>query len=155
MSEMAVAELGLALNMKVLVNSRQKVSMPGVEVVNLPTLLNRSDIVTLHVNKIHGSDIIGKKELATMREGSLLISTIFTEAIDHKALREELLSGRLKYASDTPLHFEAKDLPPYSFICSNESNAFNTKETLQRMSDRATNSMINLLKTGEDPDRVV
>ncbi len=110
--------------------------------------------MSLHVNKIHGTGIVGKGELAHMKDGALLVSTIFLEAVDHEALHVELLSGRLTYAADTPLQFSADGLPPGSFVCSNESNAFNTKETLQRMSDRATNSMINLLKTGEDPDLV-
>jgi phosphoglycerate dehydrogenase-like enzyme len=151
----AVAKLAMALGMKVLITSRHSVSvLGGVKQVDLAELLKSSDVVSLHVNKIHGKGIIGKQELAMMKTDAILISTIFTEAIDHVALRGELLSGRLKYAADTPLQFEADGLSKDSFICSNESNAFNTKETLQRMSDRATNSMINLLKTGDDSDLV-
>lgn len=150
----AVAKIGHSLGMKVLVTSRHPVSVVGVKQVTLPVLLKKSDVVSLHVNKIHGINTIGKEELALMKDDATLVSTIFIEAIDHKALYAELLSGRLHYAADTPPEFNTNDLPPSSFICSNESNAFNTKETLQRMSDRATNSMINLLKTGEDPDLV-
>lgn len=150
----AFAKLALALGMKVLVYSRHPISMTGVKQVELAELLKNSDVVSLHVNKIHGTGVIGKQELAVMKDEALLISCIFTEAIDHKALHEELLSGRLRYAADTPPQFKTDDLQKDLFLCSNESNAFNTKETLQRMSDRATNSMINLLKTGDDPDLV-
>lgn len=150
----ALAKLALALGINVIVTSHHKESMPGVELVDLPVLLKNSDVVSVHVNKIHGEGLLGKDELAIMKTGATLINCAFLEAVKPEPLRAELLAGRIKYATDFKVDFKTEDLPQDVLIQTNEGNAFNTQETLQRMSDRATNSMINLLNTGKDTDVV-
>lgn len=150
----ALAKLALALGMKVIANSRHEETLPGVDLVDLPTLLKNSDVVSLHINKIHGTGVIGKKELDMMKDGAILVNTTFNEAIDSKPLREALLAGKIKFATDGKVDFKTADISMDTFIGSNAGNGFNTQESRQRMSDRATNSMINLLLTGDDPDLV-
>lgn len=148
------AQIALALGMNVIANSRHKKTIPGVKMVDLTTLLKNSDVVSIHVNKIHGQGVIGKIELDLMKPGSILINCAFKEAVELEPLRAALLAGKLKLATDDKLDFKAADLPMDALISSNAGTAFNTQETLQRMSDRATNSMINLLLTGDDIDLV-
>lgn len=148
------AKLAMALGMKVIAHSRHQETIPGVELVDLSTLLKNSDVVSLHVNKIHGMGVLGKRELDLMKPGAILVNCCFMEAVDAEPLRMALLAGKLKLGTDDKVTFKTSDLPMDVLISSNEGTAFNTKETLQRMSDRATNSMINLLKTGDDTDLV-
>jgi phosphoglycerate dehydrogenase-like enzyme len=148
------AKIALVLGMKVIANSRHKETIPGVELVDLETLLRTSDVVSLHVNKIHGTGVLGKHELELMKPGCILINCTFKEAIDTEPLRAVLLAGKIKLATDDKLNFKTADLPMDALISSNEGTAFNTHETLKRMSDRATSSMISLLKTGDDTDLV-
>jgi len=68
----------------------------GVEVVDLGTLLERSDIVSLHVplsEKTRG--LIGAKELARMRPSAILINTSRGGLIDEDALATALREGRI------------------------------------------------------------
>jgi len=149
-----LARMALVLGMKVQAHSRHAETIPGVKLVGLSELLATSDVVSLNVNKIHGAGVLGAAELAMMKNGATLVNCTFHEVVDQGALYAELVSGRLKFAADEPPMFVVSDVPAGNLIYSNASNAFNTQETLQRMSDRATNSIINLLKTGDDPDLV-
>jgi lactate dehydrogenase-like 2-hydroxyacid dehydrogenase len=90
-----------------------------------------------------------------MKEGALLINCSFGRAVDQVALYDELSTGRLRAASDDPMgDVKFKDLPLHTFFCSNGQTAFNTFSAIQKVSDMATQSIINLLSTGKDEYRV-
>ena len=152
-----VAELACALKLKVLVNSRseQNAQFPGVEFVGLEELLRRSDIVTLHVNKLHGEHVLGTKELSLLRDNAIVINAAFPDAVDIRALVSELEKGRLRAAFDAPAEGEnLSSLPLATYNYSNSSTAFNTLESITDTSDRSTSSIINMLEQGDDPDVV-
>lgn len=68
----------------------------GVEVVDLGMLLERSDVVSLHIplsDKTRG--LIGAKELARMRPSAILINTSRGGLIDEEALAAALREGRI------------------------------------------------------------
>ncbi len=68
----------------------------GVEMVDLNTMLDQADCVTLHApNLPETNKMIGKDELARMKDGCLLINTSRGAVIDEAALIEELRAKRL------------------------------------------------------------
>jgi glyoxylate reductase len=118
-------------------------------------LLSESDIIFLCVSKEAGDNFIGKSELAVMKEGALLISCMSPGIVDDEALLSELKTGRIRAASDHPMKDESsKNLPLGVWYCFNASNAFNTFNELKITSDMATRSIINLLTTGQDKNKV-
>lgn len=64
--------------------------------VSLEELLERSDIVTLHVPLTPSTRrLIGERELARMKEGAVLINTGRGPVVDEEALYRALVEGRL------------------------------------------------------------
>ena len=92
-----------AFNMQLLVYDPlihdDQIAHSGWKKADLPTLLKESDIVTLHcplTKETRG--LIGAKELAVMKQSSILVNTARGEVVDEKALIEALKSGKLKCA---------------------------------------------------------
>lgn len=82
----------------------------GVELCPLEELLKSSRIISLH-NTLTPSTrgMLGKKELAMIRDQSLLVNTARGPIIDEKALLQELESGRILAALDV---YEQEPLDP-------------------------------------------
>ena len=71
----------------------------GVELVDLPTLLARADIVSFHASTSSEQPLhLGAAELAQMKQGSWLVNMARGDMIDDVALSEALASGRLSGA---------------------------------------------------------
>lgn len=71
----------------------------GFEYVDLPALLKRSDIDSLHVPgspKTEG--MIGKDEFAAMKDGAILINTARGSVVETRSLLEALASGKVAAA---------------------------------------------------------
>lgn len=84
----------------------------GAKPVSMETLLQTSDIVSLNAPLLSETQgMIGKNELALMRDGALLINTARGGLVDHQALLDELRGGRINALLDvtTP-----EPLPPGS-----------------------------------------
>lgn len=82
-----VAEIALAIGMKVIANDCVPKSMPNVEMVSLRQLLKRSDIVTIHTpldKTTHG--LIGARELRLMKPHAVIINTARGKIIQERAL---------------------------------------------------------------------
>lgn len=68
----------------------------GAERAELHTLLETSDIVTLHVPLLPATQgLIGEKQLATMKRGSILINAARGGIVDENALVDALSTGKL------------------------------------------------------------
>lgn len=71
----------------------------GFDYLDLDQLLAASDVVTLHVSAAPGNrHLLGARELATMKKGSVLINTARGSLIDPAALVRVLTEGRLRGA---------------------------------------------------------
>jgi phosphoglycerate dehydrogenase-like enzyme len=126
-----------------------------VQPKELETLLSDNDIIFLCVSSDAGKNFIAEKELSQMKDGALLVSFVHEDIINKEALLKELESGRIRAVSDYPAKNEAfKKLPLSVWNCFNGSNAFNTFTELKLTSDTATQSLLNLLITGEDKNKV-
>jgi D-3-phosphoglycerate dehydrogenase len=68
----------------------------GVELVDLDTLLGRSDVITLHVALTsETAGLISAREIEKMRRGALLVNCSRGEVVDETALEEGLSSGKI------------------------------------------------------------
>ncbi|MFF8593430.1 hydroxyacid dehydrogenase [Streptomyces sp. NPDC015220] len=73
----------------------------GAEPVPLEELLRRSDIVSLHAPDLPGTrHLLDRHRLGLIRDGGVLVNTARGALVDHAALTEELVSGRLRAVLD-------------------------------------------------------
>lgn len=80
--------------------SPEQVRELGVELMDLPSLLRQSDIVSLHTPLTPQTHhLIGRAQLAQMKKGSYLVNTSRGSVVDERALTEMLRSGHLAGAA--------------------------------------------------------
>jgi glyoxylate reductase len=92
----AVAARAGALGMRLLGWSRTRRELPGVELVALDALLERSDFVSVHLALTPETrGLLGSRALARMRRGAILVNTARGGIVDEDALADALRSGRL------------------------------------------------------------
>ncbi len=96
----AVARRAAGFNMKILYSSRKRDEKfeqeSGAKYVDLKTLLLESDIITLHVPlTAETTHLIGKDELESMKEDSVLVNTSRGQVVDEDALYEALKAGKI------------------------------------------------------------
>lgn len=135
--------------------SKNKKEDSGLIYKDLEILLQESDIVFLCVSKDAGKNFFGKNQLTQIKDGSLLVSFMADGIIDEQALLDELLGGRIRVVLDHPINdIRSQEIPLGIWYCFNGSNAFNTETEIKLCSDMATDSIINLLTTGNDKNKV-
>jgi D-3-phosphoglycerate dehydrogenase len=124
--------------------------------MDLEELLGAADVLFLAVGDEAGHDFLTERELALMKQDALIVSIAHDHIINEDALYEAVKSGRIRAALDCISDFDRfKNLPADRWYGSNGSAAYNTMSFLVRASDMATETIINLLETGEDQYRVV
>ena len=98
----AVAPIAAALGMKVLATSRSRREDPtGIaEIVDLDTLLERSDVISLHCPLFPETEgIICAETIKKMKDGVMILNTARGPLIDENALADALRSGKAKGAA--------------------------------------------------------
>lgn len=99
----ATIRLLLAFGCKVIAYNRSRhadVEQMGVEYTDLETLLQRSDIVTLHVPlNAETKHLISRERIAMMKPTALLINTARGNVVDIPALAEALTNGQMAGAA--------------------------------------------------------
>ena len=123
----ATIRLLLAFGCKVIAYNRSRhaeVEQLGVEYTDLDTLLQRSDIVTLHVPlNAETKHLISRERLAMMKPTALLINTARGNVVDIPALSEALKNGQLAgaavdvYEQEPPLPADHTLLGAPNCIC--------------------------------------
>lgn len=141
--------------------SEARATALGVRLVDLPTLLRESDVVSLHVVVTPETiRMIGEAELRQMKPTAYLVNTSRGEAIDEaaltRAIEEEWIAGAAldtfevePLAQDSPL----RDLNPERVILTPHSVA-HTMASLHANRELAVQSMLAALR-GEVPTTVV
>lgn len=77
-----------------------KVAMPGVTLVDLPTLLAAADVVTLHATPTaENRHMIDAAAIAQMKPGAILVNTGRGWLVDYAALRTALATGTIAGAA--------------------------------------------------------
>ncbi|MGY4706752.1 D-2-hydroxyacid dehydrogenase [Candidatus Bipolaricaulota sp. J31] len=92
-----VAKRAICLGMKVIAYDKYitESPLPEVEMVPLEELLARADFVTLHIPPDPAGPVIGREEIALMKDGAYLINCARGGVVDEEALLEALDSGKL------------------------------------------------------------
>lgn len=109
-----VAKLGFALGMKVIVCD-PRLSDDKIVIVSLEELLRASDFITIHTPLTKETrHLIGRKEIALMKDGAYLINTARGGVIDEEALLDAIRAGKIGAALDV-----YESTPPFSNEVSN------------------------------------
>ena len=118
--------------------------------LELPELLTQSDVLFLCVDG-KAKNFFGAEQFKQMKPGSLLVNITHSGVIDEAALYDALNDERIRAISDYPMKSDVrfKDLPLDRWYCMNTSNTI-TESGAKLMSDTATRSLLNVLKTGQD-----
>jgi phosphoglycerate dehydrogenase-like enzyme len=95
-----VARLGSALGMKVIV-SDPCIQDDDVTVVSLDELLRSSDFITVNCPLTEATrDLVGREEIAKMKDGAFLVNTARGGIINEEALLEAVQAGKVGVALD-------------------------------------------------------
>ena len=96
----ATGRIAKAFGMEVLACSRTRYEGMDVEYVELEELLARADVISIHcplTEKTQG--LINRETIAKMKDGAILINTSRGPILCEAAVKEALISGKLRYAA--------------------------------------------------------
>ncbi len=94
-----VARIALGSGMRVIGWNRTAKTYPGVDFVDLKTLLVASHIVSLHLllnDETRG--LLSRERIASMRPGVILVNTARGALVDEQAMIDALESGHIRHA---------------------------------------------------------
>jgi len=150
-----VARFAKALGMKILITKRTPPAPDllkelEAEFVLLKELLQRSDVVTIHVPLTEETKhMIDAQEIRLMKKGAFLINTARGAIVDEKALLDALKSGKLGgaaldvYETEPPEDLSLISLP--NVICTPHIGA-QTERAQRTVAASIAEKIINLLK---------
>ena len=126
----------------------------GVQPVTLDELLSTADIVTVHAPLTPATEgLIGRRQLAAMKDGAVLVNTARGRLVDTDALEAELATGRISAVLDVTW---PEPLPPESALL-RMPNAFvtphvagSTGSELRRLADAAIDEVARYVE-GQPP----
>ena len=128
-------------------------SVDGVELVPLRELLERSDVVTVHVPLLEETrGLIGRAELALLRRNAILVNAARGGIVDEDALVEALTSGRIRAAA---LDVFAEEPPGASPLLGLPNVVLSphvaglSVDSMRRMLGLAAQSVVSVLAGGE------
>ncbi len=126
----------------------------GIRFMPLEELVQTADAISTHVPNSAG-EILSKDYLRATKEGVALINTGSTKTYNNDALFDLLIDQKARAAFDFPIdEVRFEKLTADVWFYSNTWNGYNTNEAAYIASDMATQSLINLLTTGQDSYRV-
>ena len=105
------ARIAMGSGMKVIAWNRTPKSHPGVEFVDIDTLLAQSHVLSIHL--LLNDDTRGflsRERIAQMRPGAILVNTARGAVVDEAAMVDALRSGHLHHAGLDV--FDIEPLPP-------------------------------------------
>src|SRR6478609_9692100 len=94
-----VARIALGSGMRVIACNRSPKAYPGVEFVDLDTLLAQSHVISLHL--LLNDDTRGfitRERIAAMKPGVILVNTARGAIVDEQAMIDALKSGHIRHA---------------------------------------------------------
>jgi glyoxylate reductase len=135
----AVARRARGFDLRVLYTQRHPVETELGEFRNLETLIEESDILSIHTPltaETHG--LVDARRLALLRDGACLVNTARGEIVDEEALVAELVSGRIRAGLDVFVHEpvvprELLDLPNVVLTPHLGSATRQTREAMTRL----------------------
>ena len=91
-----IAELARGIGMNVIAYNRTPKKMTGVTMKSFQDILWDSDAISLHTtHEDRNRGIIGRKQLAAMKDGVIIVNTVDRDLVDEEAMANALLSGKV------------------------------------------------------------
>jgi glycerate dehydrogenase len=144
----AMAQLGEAIGMNVLVAERKNAPVVRQDRVSFSEVLQRSDVISLHCPLTEETkNLIGAEELKQMKRDAILINTARGGLIDDLALLEGLKSGWIAGAGIDVLRNEPPrdgnplldvDLPN---LIVTPHNAWASRQAMQTLADQLVDNL--------------
>lgn len=151
-----VAKIATTLGMECLGYDVCTVDQEGVEMVELPTLFQLSDVVTVHIPLMPETfHLIGKEAFSQMKPGVILINTSRGGVVDDSELFERLQSGDVSGAGLDVFENEVirnRLAGLENVVCTPHVAAY-THETLRFMEDTALKKIKTCL-AGESIEKI-
>jgi D-3-phosphoglycerate dehydrogenase len=129
------------------------VAKTQLQLVELDTLLEQSDFISLHCNLTSDNyHLLGKREFSSIKPGSYLINTARGALIDEEALVDALQQKRLAGAALDV--FEREPLPQehplrqFDNCIFGTHNASNTEEAVDHVNQMAIDNLLKVLQEG-------
>ncbi|MCH2188282.1 NAD(P)-binding domain-containing protein [Candidatus Gracilibacteria bacterium] len=122
----------------------------NIHYTSLENIVKKSDIITQHVPDSAGI-VIYSELIQKIKNNTIIINNGGASCIDKESLLIRLQNGELRLFQDEPIkddRFLKLDFNTY--ICSNETTAYNTLEANKKASDIAVNTIINVLENKGD-----
>lgn len=118
-------------------------------------LFSQCDIIFVAVSD-EAQNCVTRAELDLMKKDSLLVSIAHHGIINEQDLYQAVHSGRIRAALDIVKDKDKfRSLPPSRWYASNASAAYNSERFLKKCSDMAVETLLNLLETGHDKNKVI
>src|SRR5438270_4269292 len=137
-----VARIALGSGMRVIAWNRSAKSHPGVEFVDLNTLLVASHVVSLHLllnDETRG--FLSRQRIASMRPGVVLVNTARGALVDEAAMIDALTSGHIRHAGLDVFNIEPlpadHPLTKLPNVTLSAHSAFRTPEASENLMDAA------------------
>ncbi len=146
-----MASIALSLGFSVLVHSRtEPINLPSeMRFVSLQDLLQEADVISLHVDKLNGNNVLNKDNIKFLKDGVNVVNVSFKEAVDIDAITKALRDEKIYYFADHTLD----DIESFSVgrvVCTNSQTGYNTRHALNKVSNQTTKSLLSILETGRD-----
>jgi len=94
-----VARIGQAMGMEVIGWNRTKHADLTVPLVDIDTLLARSDVISMNLTLVHETrGFLSAERIARMKPGAILVNTARGALVDERALIAALTSGHIRHA---------------------------------------------------------
>lgn len=133
-----VARIAVGSGMRVIAWNRTPRSYPGVEFVDLPTLLAQSDVLSLHLLLTDETrHSLNAERIAGMKPGAILVNTARAGVVDTAAMIAALQSGHIRHAALDV--FDSEPLPAGDVLTTlpnvtlTSHDAFNTPEASENL----------------------
>lgn len=122
---------------------------------NVDDLLKSADVIFLAVGDDAGQDFINLERINLIKNNALLVSILHKGIFDENALYERVSRNEIRAAFDIVNDIERfRNLSSKNWYASNGVSGYNAESTFEKASDMATQSIINLIETGNDQYRV-
>jgi D-3-phosphoglycerate dehydrogenase len=131
----------------------------GLEWAELPSLLARSDILSLHIpGTTDTNHLIGPAELSSLKRGAMIVNTARGRIIDETALVEALRSGQISFAAldvfeQEPIMSDNPLLAMDNVVIAPHLSA-SSIEAMCRMAIQVAEGVIDVLEGREPKNRV-
>jgi len=146
-----VCRISKGFNMKVLAFDRSETTTRDYKIVNLPTLLQKSDFITVCIPLTKETrNLIGEKEIRMMKDGVILVNTAREAIVNKQAIIKAIKSKKVRgYGLETAVMVKidpGDDYLKYPNIVINPHNAFNTYETDKKVDEMVVDNVVSFIK---------